>query len=271
MFTRWKSKSWNGNFYSFYSKIVLSEAVKIGLKKAEEYGISFVGTCNTPTSTGCLAYYANEITKAGFVCFLFAGSPASVAPYGSNQKLFGTNPLCIGVPSKSLPIILDMSTSSMAYYGLLEAKTAKKQVSLDIGFDSDGNPTTDPGKILDGGSIRTFDKGHKSGGLNLMVEILTGPLVQASFASFGDENNWGNLLIVLNPKLFTEDLKTEVENLVSKVKSLRKLNQNYEIYVPGEKGGKKFQQAIEKQKVEIETNLYYELLKVSGSTIQSKL
>lgn len=252
-------------------KIVLSEAVKIGLKKAEEFGISFVGTCNTSTSTGCLAYYANEITKSGFVCIMFAGSPPIVAPHGTNERLFGTNPLCIGVPSKTLPVILDMSTSSMAYYGLLEAETAKKQVSLDIGFDVDGNPTVDPSKILDGGSIRTFDKGgHKSGGLSLMIEILTGPLVQASFGTFGDEDNWGNLLIVLNPKLFTEDLKSEVEMLVSKVKSLRKHNPNSEVYVPGEKGGKKMQEAIEKQKVEMEPNLYYELLKVSGNH-QSKL
>ena len=43
-------------------------------------------------------------------------------------------------------------------YGLLEAKNAGDKVGSDIGFDSEGNVTTDPGEILNGGAIRNFTR-----------------------------------------------------------------------------------------------------------------
>jgi len=115
----------NGN--QNHGMIVLDKAVKIGLNKTRDNGISVVGTYNTSSSTGCLTYYATEITKKGFICFIFAGSPPSPSPFGSNQRLFGTNPICVGFPTKSDPIVLDMSTSSIAYYGLVEAITENKK------------------------------------------------------------------------------------------------------------------------------------------------
>jgi L-2-hydroxycarboxylate dehydrogenase (NAD+) len=231
-------------------------------------GFALVGTYNTSTTSGALTFYGDYFAKAGYISFVFSGSPPAVAPYGTTQPLFGTNPICIGVPSSDEPIVLDMATSAMAWYGLVESKTEKKQVSIDIGFDVDGNPTTDPGKILEG-AIRPFDQSHKSGGLNLMVEILTGPLVTASFASFGDVDNWGNLILVFDPKLMTEDLSTDVTRLVQKVKSLRREKKDQEVFVPGERGGKVMKKALEMGTCEIEENLYYALLKAAG--MSSKL
>ncbi len=43
-------------------------------------------------------------------------------------------------------------------YSLFEAKERGEAVGGDIGYDALGDPTTDPGKILDGGAIRTFDR-----------------------------------------------------------------------------------------------------------------
>lgn len=43
-------------------------------------------------------------------------------------------------------------------YSLYEAKEKGETVGGDIGYDALGDPTTDPGKILDGGAIRTFDR-----------------------------------------------------------------------------------------------------------------
>lgn len=43
-------------------------------------------------------------------------------------------------------------------YSLFEAKEKGETVDGDIGYDALGDPTTDPGKILDGGAIRTFDR-----------------------------------------------------------------------------------------------------------------
>ena len=43
-------------------------------------------------------------------------------------------------------------------YSLFEAREKEEAVGEDIGYDAHGEPTTDPGAILDGGAIRTFDR-----------------------------------------------------------------------------------------------------------------
>ena len=47
---------------------------------------------------------------------------------------------------------------SFVRYSLFEAKEKGKAVGEDIGYDAHGEPTTDPGSILYGGAIRTFDR-----------------------------------------------------------------------------------------------------------------
>lgn len=48
-----------------------------------------------------------------------------VAPHGSFEPILGTNPIAIGIPTEPRAQILDMATSSWAWYGL---KTAEKEV-----------------------------------------------------------------------------------------------------------------------------------------------
>lgn len=249
--------------------VVMNKAIQVALDKVQKSGVAIVGTFNTSTTSGALSYYGDYFASRGLIAFVFSGSPPSVAPYGTTEALFGTNPICIGVPGKDGNVVLDLATSSMAYYGLIEAQTENRTIPMHIGFDVDGNPTNEPGKVLDGGAIRPFDQSHKSGGLNLMVEILTGPLVHASFASFGDVDNWGNFIFLIDPKLFTYDLAADVQQLVNKVKTLRKEDKSKKVYVPGEKGNQTMQEAIKRGTLEIESNLYTELLKAAG--LNSKL
>lgn len=64
----------------------------------------------------------------------------------------------VGVPTEGEPLVLDMATSSTAYFALVEAQRAGRPVADDIGFDAEGNVTTDAGAILAGGAMRSFDR-----------------------------------------------------------------------------------------------------------------
>src|SRR3990167_8500109 len=135
-------------------------------------------------------------------------------------------------------MVLDMATAAMAYYGLIEAKTANRKIPPDIAYDNKGSLTDDPEKAMDG-ALRPFDKNYKSAGLSLIVEILTGPLVGASFTGIGDtEKNWGNLVIAIDPELLTnkKQFKENVSVLIEKVKNTKKLPGVKEILIPGERG-----------------------------------
>jgi LDH2 family malate/lactate/ureidoglycolate dehydrogenase len=245
--------------------VVLKQAMEKALKKAKRYGFGIVGTFNTNTSTGAIGYYANKIAKQGYIGFVFAGSPESVNTHGSYEPIFGTNPLAIGVPTNEEPVVLDMATAYMAYFGLIEAKTAGRSIPEGIAYDAEGNITTDPAKAMDG-AIRPFDKSYKGAGLAMMVEVLTGPLVKASFTGTGDvAKSWGNLIFIIDPELLTDkaEFSSQVSHMVQKVKSTKKMPGVEEIFVPGERGNKLARQGMESGEIEIEDNLYKALKEAS--------
>lgn len=243
--------------------VVLRKAMEMAISKAKEGGFGIVGTNNTASSTGAIGYYANEIAKEGLVGFVFAGSPETVNTHGSYEPIFGTNPLAIGMPTLGEPVVLDMATSAMAYFGLVEAKTAGRSIPEGIAYDKDGNLTTDPGLAMDG-AIRPFDRSYKGAGLSMMVQMLTGPLVAGSFTGIGDSaNNWGNLIYVIDPSLLVdiETFKAQATQMVEKVKSTKKMPGVDEIFVPGERGNRLAMERLQTGEIEVEDNLLHELNK----------
>jgi len=255
-----------------HGMLVLKKAVELAISKAKAHSVGIVGTHHTSTSTGCLSYYANQIAKQGLIGLIFSTSPPSCAPFNSFERIFGTNPISIGIPSSEGPIILDMATSAMAFYGVVEAKTEGKQLPPNVAYDAQGNPTTDPNKVLAGGALRSFDRNYKGSGLALMVQILAGPFVKAAFAGNGDTaGNWGNLVIAVDPSLLvdSQSFQQEVNQLVQRVKSAKSLP-GTEVFLPGEHGNIQMKRALSVGYLDIEENLYQQLLKV-GSTISSKL
>lgn len=241
--------------------VVLTKAMEKAIKKAKKHGFGIAGTNNTSTSTGAIGFYANKIAKEGLIGFVFAGSPETVTTLGSYEPIYGTNPLAIGIPSSGDAVVLDMATAIMAYYGLIEAKTAGKKIPSGIAYDSKGKFTTDPAKAMDG-ALLPFDKDRKGSGLAFMVEVLTGPLVGASFVGFGDTGtNWGNLIWVIDPELLTDQktFKKNVQKLVEKVKSIKKIKGVKEIYVPGERGNKLTNDRLKSGVIEVEDNLLKQL------------
>lgn len=256
------------NAHGTHAMIAVNAAVNILVTKAKEHSIAVVGVNHIATSSGALGYYAKKIADAGLVGFVFAGSMESVAAHGSFQAMFGTNPLAIGVPTEHEPLVLDMATSAMAYYGVVEANIAGRQLPEHIAFDKNGLSTTTPKDVLDGGALRTFDQGQKGSGLSMMVQILTGPLTHSYFTGIGDvENNWGgHFLMAFDPELLggVDAVRQGVAKMIANVKSSKKVDGVEEIFVPGERGNRMTAEALATNSIVIEDNLYAALKKLIG-------
>jgi L-2-hydroxycarboxylate dehydrogenase (NAD+) len=254
----------NGN--QNQAMVVVKKALDVVLEKAKAGGIGIVGTFNTSTSSGAIGYVASEIAREGMVGLVFASSPPRVATAGSSQPIFGTNPLAVGIPAKPGPIVLDMSTAAMAFYGLVEAQTAGKSIPDDVAYDPTGNPTTDPTLAIKG-AIRSFDRGYKGAGLALIIEILAGPLVGAACAGVGDPGkNWGHLVLAIDPDLFgdREAFIHNVSILIERVKATKKLPGVEEIFVPGERGNRQAAEIQASGTIELEDNLLEALRQAAG-------
>jgi L-2-hydroxycarboxylate dehydrogenase (NAD+) len=248
--------------------IVHAKATDLAVAKAKSAGFGIVGTRNTSTSTGAIGYYARKIADADCIGITFAGSPETVTMHGSYAPLFGTNPMAIGIPTSNTPIVFDMATSAMAFYGLVEAQAAKRAIPNDVAYDADGNVTEDPGAAMDG-AILPFDRGYKGAGLSMIIEILTGPLVMAAFTGAGDSwTNWGNLVMAINPTLLVDldQFKSDASILAKRVKNAKRLPGVDEIYTPGERGDRLRQAAQDTGELEIDEQLYYALCKIGTSS-----
>lgn len=251
---------------------VLSQAVGMAVEKAKATGFALVTTENTPNSVGYLGWYTKQLAKENLIGIVLAQSPEFVAPYNAYQPIFGTNPIAISVPvsGDSEPVTLDMATSAYALFGLLEAKTAGISIPDNVAYDSDGNSTTEPAAALSG-AIRVFDRGHKSSGLSLMVELLAGALSGCAIEDKKTVASWGNFVLAIDPKIIWGDdsgldsFKERVAIVCQRVKSAKKLPGVDEVFLPGEKGDRIAADCFSTDNISIEANLYNDLCKMVES------
>ncbi len=254
----------NGN--RNHAMVVVRKAMDIVVAKAQKSGFGIAGTFNTNTSSGAIGYFASELAKQGLIGFLFGRSPERVAMHGSCEPVFGTNPMAVGIPAEPDPVVLDMSTAAISFYGLVEAETAGRAIPDDVAYNVEGKATTSPQEAIKG-AIRSFDRSHKGSGLGLIGEILAGPLVGAAFCGLGDsKGNWGHLLFAIDPGILgdRDQFIRSVSEICLKVKATQKLPEVTEIYLPGERGSLLANQRLACGEIEIEDNLLAELHKVAG-------
>ena len=240
-----------------HSMVVMGKALTVAIEKAKKSGFGIVGTFNTSTSSGAVGYYASRIAEEKLIGFVFGRSPERVAMYGSYEPVFGTNPIAIAVPAEPVPVVLDMSTAAISFFGLVEARTARRQIPDDLAYDAEGCPAANPASAIQG-AIRSFDRSYKGSGLGMMAEILAGPLVGAAFAGIGNsKQNWGHLILAIDPNLLGDgsEFIKNVSRMIEKIKATKKLPGVEEIFVPGERGAQLFRQCEKSGEVDIEENL----------------
>jgi L-2-hydroxycarboxylate dehydrogenase (NAD+) len=241
--------------------VVVSNAVDIAIEKCSKSSIAIVGASNYASATGALGFWARKITAAGYIGIVMSQCNEMVAPYGSYEPVYGTNPLAIGIPTLPRAQILDMATSAYAYYGIKLAEQNGESIPDDVAYDSHGFPTTNPTEALKG-AIRSFDRGFKGSHLALMVELLAGALTGAAMENKGAAENWGSLVLVIDPNIFgeREQFLHNASLMCERVKNAKKLpNFNKEIYLPGERGDELEEKRLLDGFLEVPENLFEQL------------
>lgn len=231
----------NGNGKSAW--LIGQEMVKMVCDMAKKQGIGAVGLYNT-TYHNIMAYYSRKIAEQKLLAIILAnGGPASVAPFGGSQPLFGTNPLSFGIPTKGTPIIFDGATGQFAYGTIRIAKRLGKKLFPDTYFAKDGTFTTDPEKAI---GLIPFG-GYKGYAVNLLIEVLTGALVRAKMGfATKSEKDLGSFFIAVDPSCFVpyKTFTDETSRLVKEILSNKPLP-GMKVRVPGQ-GSEKIKERIMK-------------------------
>jgi LDH2 family malate/lactate/ureidoglycolate dehydrogenase len=226
--------------------------IKQAIKNAKKTGIGLVAVKRSG-HYGLSSFYAEQAVKNNLLVFCFTNAPAALAPYGAKKSLFGTNPICFGVPTGKTPFILDASTSMINRGKIRRASKLGKKIPYGVALDKSGNITTDANKALKGTQlpIATF----KGSGLAWMVDILSGVLTGSShsgktkdpFDDFSGPQNMGHLFITINPKIFVgKNFLKEMKMNISRVKRLPKAKGFSSILYPGERKNKTYRKNLNK-------------------------
>ncbi|MCY3977643.1 MAG: Ldh family oxidoreductase [Chloroflexi bacterium] len=246
--------------------VVVSRATELAIEKAKAHGFGIVGTRRTNSPTGAIGYFARQLADADLIGFVCSGSMELMAMHGSYEPFFGTNPLAIGIPSAAKPIVFDMATAAIAWYGIHLANAEGQSIPEDVAYDSDGRITTDPAAAL-AGAIKAFG-GYKGAALALIVEVLTRPLVGAIRDDRGRKLDWGNLVFAIDPELLADDLdnfQAGVSDLLARMKRLKRLPGAEEILAPGERGDQIYERLTAAGLIEIDEQIWLDLQAAGAS------
>ena len=244
--------------------VAATKAVVEAADLASTHGVGVVGTSGRATSTGAMGYYADLIAREGMVGIVMAGSVKVMAIAGGVDPDLGTNPIAIGVPTGDGPVVFDMTTAAMAWFGLIQAQQRGEDIPDGIAYDATGAATNDPGEAMMGATM-TFG-GHKGSGLAFMIEILTGPLLGNNIAGDDRAQSSGDLFIAINPAALggADAFLERVDALIARVKAGRKVEGFDEILLPGERGNRQTAASRATNLMRIDKALYDQLIELAG-------
>ena len=223
---------------------LVNKAIEEATKRALAYGTSII-TIQKSHHIGCLAAYLEKVARQGFMILLACSDPRNktVAPFGGLTPVYSPDPLAVGIPTETDPIMIDVSMSTTSNGLVARAHRNQEMLPHNWLMDAQGNASNNPatffanppGSILPLGGL---DSGYKGFGLGLMVEALTSAL--GGHGRADEPTLWGAsvYLQIISPKGFAGEsaFKREAEYLKNQCLESDPANATQPVRMPGARG-----------------------------------
>jgi (2R)-3-sulfolactate dehydrogenase (NADP+) len=189
-------------------------AIEKGFEKlipaAKKFGIAGMAVHNS-YNAATLGFHTGTLARAGLVAFGFTNAMPVIAPVGGNKPVIGTNPLSFAVPGKKgeIALLIDQSSSAVTWTAVKRAAEEGREIPLGWAIDTDGKPTTDPKRGLEGSMAPSG--GYKGFGQGLIVEVMCaavagafrGPQMGSFMENDGKPIGCGQFFIAIAPDPFS--------------------------------------------------------------------
>jgi LDH2 family malate/lactate/ureidoglycolate dehydrogenase len=205
---------------------------------ARLYGIA-IGVVENAYHIGRVAPYVERAAVDGMIALATANVGPGVAPYGGRTRVLGTNPLAWALPGEdeAHPYAFDIATSQIAEGKARVALTKGLPVPLGSIVDLEGNPSTDPADLYDGGALTTFGA-HKGSGMSILGQMLGRGLAGATSERLLERHGGnGAVLIVIDPSRFSplESFRAAASEEAARVRSAVPAEGFTEVLMPGDR------------------------------------
>ena len=227
------------------------------VERAKRTGAGFAAVRNS-NHFGMAGLWAEMATSEGFMGMAFCNTRICAIPTFGRQRILGTNPVCIAIPSSGKThFMLDMATTTVAH-GKIEV-CERRNESMPIGWvvDENGMDTTDTrhfqklfrsespegGHLFLGGAGEELG-GHKGYGLGLFVDLLCSGMSLGTWSQETFNKSGGGIsqfFGAVRTDLFGNpaSIADHVESILEQVRRSAKAAGNDRIYIHGEKEAEK--------------------------------
>ncbi len=234
--------------------VVAPFAMQVAIEKAKVAGTGWVAVQNS-NHFGIAAYHAMKALEHDMIGMSMTNASALVAPTFSIERMLGTNPICVAVPSgDEPPFVADLATTTAAN-GKLEILQRKNQ-EAPVGWiqDGQGGSTTDAhalktnGALLPLGSDREHGS-HKGYALGAVVDIFSAVLSGANYGPWVPpfpayvpmpENQpgkgIGHFFGAMRIDAFrpAEDFKQHMDHWLKRFRLAKRVNEDQPVLIPGD-------------------------------------
>ena len=203
-------------------QLVAVRAMQEAISLAKQSGVGAV-TARNSSHCGACAWFVDMAVREGMIGVALTHTDSIMVPPGMKRIFLGSNPIAFGAPGERGPVIIDMSTTHVAWGKILVARQEGKSIPPDWGVDKDGKPTTDPQQVV--GLAPTGS--HKGYALAMMVEILCAQLAGVPFGRhvtkmYGEldkPRNLGHFMLALDVARFTDAMMffSEIDSFLQEI------------------------------------------------------
>lgn len=230
--------------------VVANLVVNESIKRAGKHGISFVGMNQYFGNTGSMAYYLRRLADNNYIAFMSCSSECMVAAPSGKDRLLGTNPIGICVPSKDgSHFISDFATSAIAFGKILVALDQEKQLPKGCIIDQQGNPSTNPKDAESDGAILPLAD-YRGFSLGLFVEML-GMLMGGEVLHNETYGKDGLFIIAIDPSKFKSNYVEDVDSILSQMRNSNPAPGHDKVSIPGDRSADALKKTLERGTIDV--------------------
>lgn len=224
-----------------FGQIGAAIATKLACEKAATQGVAMVALRNS-AHVGRLGDWVELAAAQGCASFHFVNTLAAptVAPWGGKERRLSTNPLAWGMPVENgEPIVVDLTTSVVAEGKVRLARTSGKKIPAGWIVDRDGQSSTDPTDLYNGGALLPLgglDAGHKGYALSLMVDLMAGAISGGGASGADRKINCNNFTIIAidSKRIADGHIEHEAAQCADWIRSATPVDDSRPVLLPGD-------------------------------------
>lgn len=227
--------------------VVADYAMGEAVRRADQHGVGGA-TARRSNHFGAASIFALMAVQHDCVGIVLSPASKSLAPFGSREPLFGTNPIAVAIPAGGhAPWVMDMATSIAARGHIRLAARRNEPIPEGWALDSEGRPTVNPEAALAG--VMLPFAGAKGSALAMMIDILGGVLSGSAFGGeirdmtrdFDEPQDVGHFFLAFKVESFMPiaEFGARMEAEIARLKALQPAAGFSEVLYPGEPEARK--------------------------------